>query len=440
MKADRFFIAAMQAGCYKLRNWVISAFALIQEGPEAWQADPYPYRIVHTPTGFFFVDPKQGTLAPIELDHFVAGRPPFEVTQTLFIGQDDVANYAGPAPLKTNYGNLLFNFIMFVHAFGAKIEYQNRRVAPGEVEDMILPRLVDDGSPIPKNGIRNTSIFVSEYLEGVEAAFYCTGFTQLWVPADTYKSMTPPPGLKAFKAKLYEENKDRLHDPAVIAMIDAKLIEFDTAYLKGDRSEGFLITSKSRKTVRRKLFLSQGAEMGLDEDVQVDLVPNSLTEGWDMRKFPTMNNAQRAGSFNRGAETRLGGEAVKWLLRASSNMRVAAEDCQTKIGMLTTFTPANIGRYAIGFSVVTKAGHEVMTEENSEKYLGKTLMVRSPLFCKLEKTDYCSVCVGPRLALNPTALSSAVTDYGSAFMTIFMQAAHSRNLVLVHMDVEQELQ
>jgi hypothetical protein len=448
IKAD-FFIAACKAQNFIRKQWVISAFSLVAEGPEDWKADPYPYRIVQTPTGYFFVDPEDPTnLLPIEDPSGLGVRVPLiHPKEVLEIQPNDIPNYGTwegeDKPLKTNYGNFMWNWTVLCWGLGNKIGYVNDRIAPSAVEDAILKRLQDDpkpGDPLPKAAARAAPIYVSEYLKVVEAAFFMTGFTQLFVPADTRKSMQAPPGIAEYKAKLIEENKDHLNDPAVIAEMDAKMIAFDAAYLKGDESEGFLITNKSRSTVRRKLFLSMGGEPGLDEESgHVEFIPNSLTEGWDISKFPVMNNTQRAGSFNRSAETRLGGESVKWLLRASSNMLVTMDDCGTKLGVVTDFDEKNIKKY-VGFHVVTSGGPKEITEEEAGTYVGKQFMVRSPLFCSLEKTDYCKICVGPRLALNPTALSSAVTEVGSTIMLIFMKAAHARNLAVAHMDYMTEIQ
>jgi len=445
-KAD-YIKAACKAHNFIRKQWMISAFSLVAEGPEDWKRDPYPYRLVATPTGYFCVDPDDQTqLMPIEDPSGLGVRVPLlHASEGLDIIPGDIPNFTqndGQA-LKTNYGNFLWNWIVLCWALGNKIGYINTRVAPGQLEDAILKRLQDDlkeGDPVPRAIDRAAPIYVSEYLKVVEAAFYTTGFTQLFVPADTRKSLMAPPGLAEYKAKLIEENKDRLHDPAVIADIDAKLIAFDSEYLKGDESEGFLITGKSRTTVRRKLFLSMGGEAGLDEESgNVEFIPNSLTEGWDITKFPVMNNTQRAGSFNRSAQTMLGGESVKWLLRASSNMMVTMDDCGTQLGVPTTFDEKSIKQY-IGFHVQTSGGPKEITDSDAGTYVGKQFMVRSPLFCKLEKTDYCKICVGPRLALNPTALSSAVTEVGSTIMLIFMKAAHAKNLAVAHMDYMNEIQ
>ena len=446
MKKHDYFIAAMKAQMFRRRAWVISAFSMINEAPDAWQKDPYPWRIVQTRTGYFYVNPeKPDELLPLE--DCKPDAPPFVHKEKFLLQAGQIPNYENQgADLITSYGQYFFNWVMVAYPFGNKIPYLSGRISPGQLEKLVLPRLQDDPSPTPEHAMvqpmaqptldedpRKAPIFVKEYLVMADSAFYLAGFTQLWVPAATRKVMTAPPGLAELKARLLEENKDRLHDPAVIAKIDAELIKYDSEYLKGDDGEGFLIENKGRKVVRRKLFLMTGAEAGLEDGVDVQLIPNSLSEGWDINHFPIMNDSLRAGSYNRGAETMLGGEAVKWLLRASSNMMVTQEDCHTTLGNPVFLGEENKKKY-MGFSVVTEGGSEKLTDESIGNYLGKKVMIRSPMFCRLEKTDYCAICVGPRLSMNPTALSSAVSEYGSKFMLLFMKKMHGTQLALAHMD------
>lgn len=484
MKKHDFFLAAMKAGEYRRRAWVISAFSIINEADDAWKRDPYPYRIVQTRTAYFFVNPEK-TSELIQLEDVDVASAPFNHRDKFVMKTGDIPNYVDEQQdLVTSYGQFLFNWIMCVYPFNRKIPYLTGRISPRVIEELVIHRLKDDptssaqmvldaanrmhasgrkpiadevnemhmatGRPPPFEpsslpamasdaNPTEAPIYVREYLVMADSAFYLAGFTQLWVPAATRKAMTAPPGIAELKAKLLEQYKDRLHDPAVIAKIDAELIKYDTEYLKGDPSEGFLIENKSRKVVRRKLFLMTGAEAGLEDGVDVDLIQNSLSEGWDISKFPIMNDSLRAGSYNRGAETMLGGEAVKWLLRASSNMSVAAADCHSTIGIPIALSEQNRKKY-LGFSVVTPEGSEKLHDDTIGKYLGKQVMIRSPMFCRLEKTDYCAVCVGDRLSLNPTALSSAVSEYGSKFMLLFMKKMHGTQLALAHMDYRTAIQ
>jgi len=415
------------------RAWVISAFSLVKEAPDAWKKDPYPFRIVQTPSGHMFVDPQSGgQLSPI--DGTAGDAPPFQIKDKIQLKAGQVENLS--KDIETTYGNLLFNYTSVIWPFGRKIDYMEGKVTASQMESIILERLADDpqeGDPLPKSPPQSSPIYVSEYLKFADSMFYLAGFTQLCVPGATRKTMTAAPGIQQLKEKLLEENKDRLHDPAVIAKIQQELIAYDRAYLKGDPGENFMITKKAFEVVRSKLFGMHGAETGLEEGVDVTLIKNSLSQGWDIEKFPEMNNSLRAGSFNRGAQTMLGGESVKWLLRASSNIGVTQEDCGTRLGNVVDVTEDNHSRL-VGFWLINGKDDTLVEEGASGAYLGKRVVVRSPMFCKLDKTDYCSRCVGKRLADNPTGLSSAVSEYGSAFLGIFMKAAHGKQLTLAKMN------
>lgn len=436
MNKRDFFLAAMKAEEFRRRAWVISAFALTNEGTDKWKENPYPYRIVQTPAGCFYVDPDNNEqLLPIE--GVTKGEAPFSHKERVEIKAGEVPNLN--QDIETTYGRLLFNYVAFVGALNGKLPYLNERANARKIEDAILPRLTDT----PPEGTERDPklIYVDEYVAFCDAMFFLAGFTQLCVPAGSEKAMVQAPGMKELRARLIEENKDRLHDPAVVAKIDAELVAYDKANLKGDPAEGYLMDGgKAFGIVRKKLYGMHGAEVGLSEGVEVDLIQNSLSEGWDISKFPAMNNSLRAGSFNRGHQTMMGGESVKWLLRSSSNMMVTVDDCGTKLGIPMHVDNTNFKKL-VGFSVVSGNGHiEVNTEDEAKSYLGKHIMRRSPMMCQLDKTDFCKVCVGKRLAENPTALSSAVSAYGSAFMDIYMQAGHGKALTVAHLDFKSAIQ
>lgn len=442
MKKIDFFLAAMRAGEYKRTAWVISAFSLIAEGPDDWKKNPYPYRIVQTAGGHFFVNPDDTTNL-IPLEDAVAGQQPFNARDLVAITPNHVENVYEDEVI-TSYGNVLFNYIAVIYPFGRKIPFQTGRVTAGRMEKLIVDRLRDNpkpGDPIPKSMDISAPIYVSEYLKFCDAMFSLSAYTQLWVPACTPKTITPPPGVKELRDRLLAENAGRLHDPAVIAKIDAELVKYLKDWMKGDPGLGFLIKDKSFSNVRRKLYLMGGAEYGMDDaNAEVDLVVKSLSEGWDPEKFAIMNTSSRSGSFSRGALTELGGEATKWLLRASSNMTVTIDDCGSKVG-IEVFAVKGEEAKLIGFTaIVPVAGsqHQVTMEqidqENVGQYLGRKLYVRSPMYCHAPKTDFCKVCVGQRLAVNPTGLSTAISEYGSVFLTTSMKSMHNTSLVLKRMD------
>lgn len=436
MLKNDYFLLAMKNKLYEKRAFVISIFSLIREDFSKWKEDPYPYRPVQTPTGHFFVDPLTKELEPIgTIDDTPPSQPIFNFKAPITLKPGDLPNVKNE--ITTTIGNVLFNCCCIINAFGDKIDYVEGRVKIPDIEDHIAKRLMDN----PKEGEQRDPkyIYVDEYVKFSNSLLYITNFSQLCVWCSTEKTMTPPPGIKEYKAQLLEKYKDNLNDPTVIATIDAELVKYDKAYLSGDNGLNFLLEGGKALKARKRLYLMYGAEGGFNQSVNVGLIKNSLLEGWEVDKFPLMNDSLRATSFYRGAETQLGGEAVKWLLRASSNFNITTEDCGTRLGKVVTIDKDNFKKF-IGFNVLTKEGtKEITKDDNESDYLGKTLMIRSPMYCKLDKTDFCAKCLGKNLSLNPTGLSIAVSNYGSTFMNIMLKRMHQAALSLAKYDYTKHL-
>lgn len=453
MKKREFYLQALAGEAYLTTAWNVACYSLIAEGPEEWKAKPYPYRLVQLPNAHYFVNPED-TSQLVLIEDSVAGKPLFARNETVQLQPGDLPNVY--EPVTTTYGNVLVNQLLLVRPFGKKVPFMAGRISTKKIEKIIEMRLIDRPIVADGNGgyqlaelneaelardaadPLNAPFYIDEYLRFCDGAFSLVAYTQLFTPGETRKTMTAPPGIRELREQLIKANAGRLHDRAVVAEIAEKLQKADAEYLKGDRGEDFLISNKSRKIVRPRLFLMYGAETGIEEKVDVDLIDRSLTEGWDTEKFPTMNNALRAGSFNRGKQTELGGEAVKDLFRASGNLKIASEDCGSTVG-LPTFCLEEDKEKIIGFSAIEGSDSTKITRENVGQYLGKAITLRSPMTCKMPHTDYCAVCLGDRLANSPTGLSMAVADYGSAFLEIYMSAAHSKGIQLARLNVKDQL-
>lgn len=434
MNKNEFFLKAIKANAFLIKSWIISCFSIIHEDVDKWKEDPYAYRVIQTPAGAFFIDPESKvnetgfSLTPIE--GYSKGSPIFSFKDRITLKAGDVVNLK--EDIETTTGNLLFNLICVINAFDNKLPYINKKISLSDIENQIANLLND--TPDKGEERSKDKLYVDEYIKFVDAVFYLTNFSQLCVWGATEKVLTAPPGIKEFKKQLLEKYKDSLTDDTTLAKIDAELVAFDAAYLKGDPGENFLLSNKSRAIVRKRKFLNFGAERGIDEKTGLVPIFSSLEDGWEVDKFPIMMDNLRSGVFKRGAETELGGESVKWLLRASSNIVVTVEDCGTKLGELMNVTQAN-HKKLIDFSVlINNETKTISNEEESSRYIGETLMIRTPMYCKLDKTDYCKICVGRKLSENPTGLSMTISEYGSEFLTLFMKAMHGKQLEIVKID------
>ncbi len=414
-----YFKLGLDNRLYAKKSWVISLFSVFTID-EHYKNDLYNFKLFKDNKGFsFYLD---GKYIPIE--NADANIPLLNLKDELEIDNRLCLNCK--EKITTTYGRLLFNIIALVEPFKDKIPYINKQTNIGNIESIIAERLQD----VPEdNASRNNKyIYVDEYLKFCKNITYLAGWMQLCVWAETPKLLVAPTGIAEYKKKLLEENKDKLNDPNVIIDIEKKLIAYDADYLKGDPGgEYFANGEKSRNIVRKKLFLMYGMD-STDPGVFSKPVTNSLEEGWDINNFPQMNDALRAGSYGRGFETQKGGELSKWLLRASSSIRIRTEDCGTTLGFRTLIDDNNYKNIVKLYYLNEKETILIEDINHATSLIGKVVTLRSALYCKTEGTDLCKYCVGEKLAINPEALSSSIADFGSEILNMALAKFHGKEV------------
>lgn len=442
MKKLDFYVDALNAGAYRRKDWVISAFSVVRDLPSfdmdsdvalgvGGVATPDLYSIRYgRETTEVFVPVSDGA-------EWVVIQDTVPFTPLFYPGDDlEVTPKMAPnckQPVASTYGDLLFNWIALIEPFHDRIDYQVGPVKIGNIERIIAKKLVDDPEI---SGIEPTpdQIPVKMYMRFGRCVGALAGFTQVFVPTLTPKSLQTDPQVRVRRAELLEEHKDRLHDPVVVSKIQNELIEMDKAWLKDDPSEGFLLSNKTWGTARKRMFLIHGPEAGFNEGGSAELVVNSLEEGWDTDKLVAMFNSTRAGSFYRGALTALGGEAVKFFMRVFQNVAISEDDCGSTLGVNRTIEKGQ-GEYYAGLWEIAPGGPILLTEERAKSLEGKTVLTRSPQFCKTQGTDFCAKCVGEALAAIAFAIGAESTSVASKFMDIMMASAHAKELKTAKLDI-----
>lgn len=446
MKKLDFYIDALKAGVYRKKDWVISAFS-VTEDPDPPPAEhavsmtdgvsntvvgPHLYSIRHRTHSTEVYVPTSAGNEWVEISDCVPYTPLFYPGDPLQVTPEMIPNCK--EPVDSTYGDLLFNWIVLVEPFGSRIDYQVGPVKIGSIERMIAKRLVDDPEI---SGVEPTDdqIPVKMYMRFGRCVGALAGYTQLFVPTFSAKALQTDPAVKARRTELLEENADRLRDPVVVAKIQNELIAMDKAWLQDDPSEGFLLSNKTWGTARKRMFLIHGPEAGFDEGGNAELVVNSLEEGWDTTKLVAMFNSARAGSYYRGALTALGGEAVKFFMRVFQNVNISVDDCGSKLGKYRQIEKGQ-GAYYAGLWEITPNGPVLLDEARAIAMEGKSILTRSPQYCKVSSTDFCAKCVGAALAAIGNAIGAESVSVASQFMDIMMASAHAKELKTARLDLK----
>ena len=424
-----YFLAALRAGVYRYKRWVLSVFTVTRPNPDE-AAAPFEFALLRRENGrLYYLDADK---EEVEIsDQGARNEPLFAVQEELLLLPDDLPIVH--KTIQSTYGQALANAYLLLYPFGRKIDYMAGQLNPDMFDRLIEKNLVDDHE-LDKAG--PMAISVSEMKRYSEATTMLCEYTQLCVPAATKKTMTVDPKIAIRRTELLEEYKDRLHDPVVQTLISNELIKMDRAWMKGDLGEGFYFKSKSYDVVRKKQFLMQGAEQGFD--VPGSVVPTSLSEGWDVQYFPDMFNASREGSYLRGAMTAQGGEAAKFNYRIFQNTRIVEDDCGSPYGLTVIITNKNKKNF-ITNTIFIGQGLVELSDENIEKYVGRVVRMRSPAYCRTEGANLCATCMGKNLSTSPEAISTYAAGIGSTFMGISMSAMHGKSLSVAEFVIAEHI-
>jgi len=432
MKKKDYFKLAIINHKYVTKKWIVSAFALTAESGSVDKLGVYD--IYSNQTGHFFKDEK-GQLVKIE--DAPKDEPIFRFLDPIEVSKDWVAN-APEKPTVTTYGNVIFNVCTIVNAFNTKLDFVFGQVDIGSVEDKIAKKLTEDKDLVEGSD----QISISEYIKFVDSLQFIGNLSSLCTVSATQKSIQTAPGFEEFKKTLIQKYGDKLSDPTEYVKFETELKAFDDAYLKGDPSTKAFLTGRIKDVARKKMFLTLGTEQSFNAVQSSTPVINSLHEGWpvkDPKQFTAMMNGIRFGSFSRGSETVRGGVAAKILLRSGSNFKVIDNDCGTKLGITRLYQKHDIDNLVGRFIIVDKNIILIKTIEQAQSYIGKEIIVRSPMYCRSPGESICKICAGTRLSSFPNGLTIPLTDMSTIILYTSMKAMHGKVLSTAEIDINEAL-
>lgn len=375
---------------YKYKNWLITIFSVCITD----EKEPKYLDIKSDQTGYYYYD----NTSYIKIEGAKEGEPLFSHKDKITIDNTWCPN--AQKTIETTIGNLIFNWVALVYAFGSKIEYAEGKVNLSKIEQQLAKMFSDEEETKSDN-----KIYPSEFNRYVEGLLLLSSLSTLFVWAATEKNLTSPPELEKQKKELVKEYGDRLKDPATFSEFEEKLKKIDEEYLKDDPSNGVILSGKTKNIARKRLALTAGIEGGINPS-DSDPIIDSLNEGWkkDANELVARLNVSRASSYSRGKETEKGGEVQKIILRTASNFKIKGDNCLSKKGITRLITKemknSFIKRYIIGYlddsnnEVLFKGEPILLTEENYDEYLNKVVIMRTVGYCLNEGDTVCKTCAG----------------------------------------------
>lgn len=336
---------------------------------------------------------------------------PITTGTKFYLTKDMIVNYNEDDPVVTDAGKFLANKMLLAEPFGSYIPYINAPFKPGAVDKLVA------------NGIMEGDITREMYNKYMNNGYWLLNDGSIFVPTWSERSITTTTEMEKKKKELFDKYRDQLDDPLVVSKIEDELIALDKEYLKGDVSEPFYAVDAGKKLheQRKKLYMTFGLAVAFDKNSgKYELVEHSLNEGWDASSIAVASNDIRRGSYNRGVETAKGGEQTKFVLRIFQDTEIQEDDCGSTDGITIELTDKNYGNFIDRYLT----NGEKLTDDNKSKYIGKTVNIRSPMYCK-SKPGFCYKCAGDYFKKTDNKAIGMLALYITAtFTATAMKAMH----------------
>ena len=364
---------------------------------------------------------EEATIDEVNLDSDWTKIDDYKQEEPLFRWNEKVTLKKGILPfitddIVTTYGILHFNLILFWYPYRGKVKYLNEEFTTSKVNKIAFDLLSEDKVTVNP-----------EHKRFENAVSFLTGFAPVSIPSLTRKAITPNPKMWEIRDRLLKEHKGDINDPSLAIKIKNAQMEEDSKYLKGDASEGFLFTDKARGMVRLRTLGTFGAEPDYDDESKINVITPSLTEGLGVEHLPTIINASRNKSINRGGNTALAGVAVKRSNRNNQNSTIVERDCNSQHGLRVWVNSLNynsyIGRYEVGKL-------KPISKDDLKNRISQIVYIRSPMKCLVNDSDttYCKVCMGDIIGNSKLGANALATEFYSVLLGVFMKVMHTTEL------------
>jgi len=317
---------------------------------------------------------------------------------------------------ETTVGRLILNWIIGTYCFNNKIPYINEAFTLSSIEKLIEPLLGD-------------TITVEEYIRFIDIRLYIDTFANYYSVGITEHSLKPAPGILEYKAKVIKELKakygdDALKDLIIFKQLEDKLIAYDVEYLKKDISYGKIVNNKVINASRKRMYATFGITSSLDGSSEPILSDLASGIKKDKKELVAYFNNIRSGSYSRGNSTKDMGVLTKFLIRATSDVIIDLNDCNTNLYLKTIVKNE---KDLLGRNIIENNKLLNLTKDNISKYLNKEVKLRDPLFCHSE-TGVCIKCIGENFRGHEDEIPLLSTGLGGLFLNTSLKLFHGKDL------------
>lgn len=214
-----------------------------------------------------------------------------------------------------------------------------------------------------------------------------------------------PPKAKAQLKQELKTHKEELeaNDPQAAAGVRNRVADTAMAELNatGDPAIGLITGDVGIDAYNNyaTIFIMKGAvkDNTGESDTGYKVVTSNYDDGISKEDLPKIAEALVTSSYNSGVLTQDSGTNGKKYNAIYQSIRIMdrGSDCKTKDTITVEITSANAADYMYRY-IVSGEKLIMLDTDNINNYIGKTVKMRTGIYCKAKHPYYCSKCVGDR--------------------------------------------
>lgn len=365
------------------------------------------------------------------LANTVDGDAPFDTTDSFVLPK---GRYYNKENVTTTVGRYIFNLVTLTERTGPHVGYINFPVngsGMGKIEAKMSDLLMND------------IISVEDYSNWIDRLQWLGFSISDYVsPPLTTDLLVLPEKVKKRKQELLskESNVEALNNKDIItaSKIEKELLDMSKEELK-DLPDMDIYDSGSRGSFGNNYKItavSRGVVPCVSHPERVNISMASLDEGIPPEERYIYADVLTNASASRSLMTRNGGYEAKKLAAAFQGIVFdkKGSDCGTRLTVPLLVTEGNKKLLTDRYIMVNNRT-TLLTSNNIDEYVGKTVSLRSPMYCRNPK--YCSKCTGElyhKLGIENVGLIANVI--GTSMTTLSMKAFHNATVKLKEINYE----
>lgn len=328
-----------------------------------------------------------GKTSKIEDGKMIIIEPVYNVRDKMHL---DAGEYINKEAIDTTVGKFLFNKLMVEGMIEDIIPngYFNEVVngkGIGKIQDYISEGLMEG-----KIQIRPTLV---KWLKNYE--FYSMKCVTIFSPSYSEGLLRKNPAVEKEKERLIKNTE--IKSAVDMTNIEDNLVKSAGEILKKDTGKT-LFDSGARGSFDndyKNMGLMVGPTAIPGSDGEFNFMKSNYIDGIQKKDLINAGNIVVNAEYPKAIGTREGGYLTKQFFAVYQSIVLDDEgtDCGTKMGLKVTLTKNVISDYYYQ-NIISGGKLVTLTPSNADQYIGKTVTMRSPMFCAGDKI--CAACAGKR--------------------------------------------